>query len=51
MQFRSENSRGALDHIPAAKKTATNKAELVQRLSDYMHRQKVLGELQTGKDY
>ena len=39
-----------LKAFPGAKKTAKDKAELVQRLSDYMHRQEVLGELQIGKD-
>ena len=38
-----------LKAFPQAKKTSKSKAELVQRLSDYMHRQEVLGELQIGK--
>ena len=40
-----------LKAFPEAKKTSKSKAELVQRLSDYMNRQKILGELQVGKDY
>ena len=39
-----------LNAFPGAKKTAKNKAELIQRLNDYMHRQEVLGKLQLGKD-
>ena len=38
-----------LKAFPEAKKSAKDKAELVQRLSDYMHRREVLGEL--GRDY